>query len=100
MLGLSTYLNEQTNVCEIGVDGVVFLLGVSNTENKAEPGKQPTKTLTCVPKAFFNSNFQTVTNKYVSTAATGKPELPKKPVVDFNDCECMAKELEPEEWRD
>lgn len=100
MLKLSTYLNPSVQVCEIAADGVLFLLGVPNTEKKSEPGKEPTKTLTCVPKAFFTSKFQPAIDRYLATYQSGKPELPKKPVVDFNDCECMAKELEPEEWRD
>ena len=100
MLGLSTYLNERTSVCEMGVDGVLFLVGVPNTEKKAEPGKEPTKTLTCVPKAYFSGNFRHAMNKYISSKNSGKAEVPKKPVVDFNDCECMAKEIEEEEWRD
>lgn len=100
MLKLSTYLNERTSTCEIGADGVLFLLGIPNTEKKSEPGKEPTKTLTCVPKAYFSGNFKHAMNKYISSKNSGKAEVPTKPLVDFNDCECMAKELEPEEWRD
>ena len=100
ILRLSTYLNPKMQVCEIAADGVLFLLGVPNTEKKSEPGKEPTKTLTCVPKAYFSGNFKHAMNKYISSKNSGKAEVPTKPLVDFNDCECMAKELEPEEWRD
>lgn len=74
-------------------EGGLYILGIPNSKKLKIGNNPPSKTLSCVPKAVRASNFMSLANVLSDPKAT-PPPLPK---VDYNDCECIAKELEPEE---
>lgn len=85
-------------VCTAAVDGVLYILGIPNVKKiKADDQKEPTKTLSCVPKAFRAAIFNEIWGGLLDKPGS-KP--PKKPVLDFNDCDCEAREVQIEKSGD
>lgn len=85
-------------VCTAAIDGVLFILGIPNVKKvKADNQKEPTKTLSCVPKAFRAADFDEIWGSFLD-----KPDRkpPTKPVLDFNDCDCEAREVQIEKSGD
>ena len=77
------------DICKTAADGALFILGIPNTAKKAEKGKPPTKTLSCIPKAHKMSQFDTA----LELASSPSWKIKKKPVVDYDDCDCYAVEM-------
>lgn len=77
------------NIQNVVAEGGVFIFGIPNLQNIKIGNEPPTKTLSCIPKAVRSSKFLLLANVLSDPKAT-PPPLPK---VDYNDCECIAKEI-------
>lgn len=86
--GPSVY-GTANDICRTAADGALFILGIPNTAKKAEKGKPPTKTLSCIPKAHKMSQFDIA----LQLASSPSWKIKKKPVVDYDDCDCYAVEM-------
>lgn len=87
---LST-IGPELSIENVIAEGALYVLGIPNTKKLKYENEPPSRTLSCVPKAALASKYEDIVEPLHINPNAKLPPLPK---VDYNDCECIAKELQ------